>query len=133
MAHHDASRWWQGHHHPTGGCQRSWEATRLSEIVGGDLPSFLSFWSAGGGTWAVAGCRNDVVRLDYFSQRSGQHIQIGMLSSGCDVCECRVLLPEEVWIGERATCPSLGSPDGVTPDSEACHVSLGGGVPTDNS
>ena len=29
-----------------------------------------------------------------------------MLSSGCDVHECRVLLPEEVRIGERATCPS---------------------------
>ena len=24
---HDASRWWQGHHHPTGSCQRSWEVT----------------------------------------------------------------------------------------------------------
>ncbi|RVW68378.1 hypothetical protein CK203_061704 [Vitis vinifera] len=36
-----------------------------------------------------------------------------MLSSGCDVCACRVLLLEEVWIGEHATCPSLGSPDGV--------------------
>ena len=27
-----------------------------------------------------------------------------MLSSRCDVHECRVLLPERVWIGERATC-----------------------------
>ena len=54
-----------------------------------------------------------------------------MLSSGCDVCEYRVLLPKEVRIGERATCPSLGSPDGVAPDSEAHHVSSGGGVPTD--
>ncbi|RVW41456.1 hypothetical protein CK203_094044 [Vitis vinifera] len=53
-----------------------------------------------------------------------------MLSSGCDVCECRVLLPKEVRIGERATCPSLGSPDGVAPDSEVHHVSSGGGVPT---
>ena len=53
-----------------------------------------------------------------------------MLSSGCDVCEYRVLLPKEVRIGERATCPSSGSPDGVAPDSEACHVSSGGGVPT---
>ena len=53
-----------------------------------------------------------------------------MLSSGCDAHECRVLLPEGVQIGERATCPSLGSPDGVAPDSEACHVSSGDGVST---
>ena len=53
-----------------------------------------------------------------------------MLTSGCDVRECRVLLLEEVRIGERATCPSLGSPDGVAPDSEAHHVSSGGGVLT---
>ncbi|WJZ84533.1 hypothetical protein VitviT2T_004133 [Vitis vinifera] len=49
LACHDASRWWQSHHHPTGGCQRSWEASRLSELVGDDLPSFLSFRFAGGG------------------------------------------------------------------------------------
>ena len=42
-----------------------------------------------------------------------------------------MLLPEEVRIGERATCPSLGSPNGVAPDNEARHVSSGGGVPTD--
>nr|CAN71110.1 hypothetical protein VITISV_001480 [Vitis vinifera] len=30
-----------------------------------------------GGTWAVASCRNDVVRLAHFSQRSGQYIRIG--------------------------------------------------------
>ena len=41
-----------------------------------------------------------------------------------------MLLPEEVWIGARATGPSLGSPDGVAPDSEARHVSSVGGVPT---
>ena len=41
-----------------------------------------------------------------------------------------MLLPEGVRIGERVTCPSLGSPDGVAPDSEARHVSSGGGVPT---
>ena len=43
-----------------------------------------------------------------------------------------MLLPEEVRIGERATCPSLGSPNGVAPDSEARHVSSGGGVPLMN-
>ncbi|RVW70980.1 hypothetical protein CK203_050596 [Vitis vinifera] len=38
---------------------------RLSEIVESDLPSFLSFHSAGDGMWAVAGCRDDVVRFAY--------------------------------------------------------------------
>ena len=42
-----------------------------------------------------------------------------MLSSGCDVHKCRVLLPEGVRIGERATCPLGGNPDGVDPDSLA--------------
>nr|CAN83284.1 hypothetical protein VITISV_004138 [Vitis vinifera] len=84
-----------------GGCQRSWEAMRLSEIVGGDLPSFLSFRSTGGGTWAVVGCRNDVVRLAYFSQRSGRTYQDRICrSSGCDICEYRVPLPEGVRIRE---------------------------------
>ncbi|KAL6332072.1 hypothetical protein AAG906_020751 [Vitis piasezkii] len=32
-----------------------------------------------------------------------------------------------IRIGERATCPSLGSPDGVAPDSEARHMSSGRG------
>ena len=50
-----------------------------------------------------------------------------MLSSGCDVCACRVLLLEEVWIGEHATCPSLGSPDGVAPDSKVRRVIRGRG------
>ena len=31
-----------------------------------------------------------------------------MLSSGCNVHECRVLLPDGVWIGKRATCPLGG-------------------------
>ena len=48
-----------------------------------------------------------------------------MLSSGCDARECRMLLPEGVRIGEHVTCPSLGSPDGVALNSEACHVSSG--------
>ena len=73
---------------------------RLIEIVGGDLPSFLSFRSAGGETWAMAGCRNDVIRLAYFSQRSGQTYPDRICrSSGCDVCECRVPLPERVQRG----------------------------------
>ena len=53
-----------------------------------------------------------------------------MLSFGCDVRECRVPFPEGVQIGERATCPVGGNPDGVAPDRDMCHVSSGGGVPT---
>ena len=135
---HDASRWWQGHHHPTGGWQRSWEALRLSEIAGGDLPSFLSFRSAGGGTWAVAGCRNDVARLAYFSQRSGQTYPDRICrSSGCDMAVIRMWClrvscasPEGVWIGEARHVSSWGNPDGANPDKNVCHVSSGGGVPT---
>ena len=74
-----------------GGLQKSWEAPQLLEIVGSDLPSFLSFHSAGGGTWAVAGCWNDVVRLAYFSQRSGQTYPDRICrSSGCDMTVVRV-------------------------------------------
>ena len=73
------------------GCQRSWEAPQLSEIVGSNLPSFLSFRSTGGGTWAVSGCRNDVVRLAYFSQRSGQTYPDRICwSSGCDMEVVRI-------------------------------------------
>ena len=50
-----------------------------------------------------------------------------MLSSGRDARECRVPLPEEVRIGERAMCPSLGSPDEGSLDSEVRHVSSGEG------
>ena len=57
----------------------------------------------------MAGCRNDVVRLAYFSQRSGQTYPDRICRSpGCDVCECRVLLPEGVRIGESASRVSLG-------------------------
>ncbi|RVX15456.1 hypothetical protein CK203_009050 [Vitis vinifera] len=62
-----------------------------------------------GGTWAVTSCWNDVVRLAYFSQQSGQTYPDGICQlSGCDVCECRVPLPEEVWIGEARHVSSLG-------------------------
>ena len=43
-------------------------------------------------------------------------------------------LGESGWslirIAMRATCPTLGSPNGVASDSEVRHVSSGGGVPT---
>ena len=99
-----------------GGYQRSWEATRLSEIVGGDLPSFLSFRSAGSGTWAVAGCRNDVVRFAYFSQRSRQTYPDRICrSSRCDMAVVRM------WC-LRVLCASpWGSPD----RGNAPRVSLG--------
>ena len=70
-----------------------------------------------------------------------RHIRIGYVgrpdviwrSSGCDVCECRVLLPKEVRIGEARHVSSWGNPD-----RNMCHVSSGnvrhassgGGVPT---
>ena len=49
----------------------------------------------------MAGCRNDVVRLTYFSQRSGQTYPDKICRLfGCDVYECRVPFPEGVQIGE---------------------------------
>ncbi|RVW59040.1 hypothetical protein CK203_106725 [Vitis vinifera] len=84
-----------------------------------------------GGTWVVVGCQNDVVRLAYFSQRSRQTYSDRICrSSGCDVCKCRVSLPEGVRIGEACHVSSWGNPDGANPDRNACHVSSGGGVPT---
>ena len=81
---------------------------RLSEIVGGNLPSLLSFRSAGGGTWAVASCRTDVARLAHFSQWSGQHIRIGYAI---------------VWVWcSRVSC---AFPWG-SPDRGACHMSSWG-------
>ena len=52
-----------------------------------------------------------------------------MLSSRCDDCECRVLLPKGVWIGERATYP-LRESGWSCSDSDARSVSSGEGVPT---
>ena len=49
--------------------------------------------------------------------------------TGCDVRECRVLLPEGVRIGERITCP-LGESEWSAPDSDVRSVSSGGVVPT---
>ena len=116
MACHDDSRWWQGHHHPMGDWQRSWEAQQLSEIIGSDLPSFLSFHSAGGGTWAVASCRNDVVRLAYFSQRSGQTYPNRICrSSRCDMAVV------QMWC-LRVSC---ASPWGSSDRGSAPRVSLG--------
>ena len=147
MTCHDVSRWWQGHHHTTGGWQRSWEAPQLLEIVGSDLPLFLSFHSAGGGTWVMTGCRNDVVRLAYFSQWSEQTYPDRICrSSGCDMAVIRM------WC-LRVSCASpWGSPDrGSAPrislgeirmeliriemrvtchHRNTCHVSSRGGVPT---
>ena len=99
----------------------------LSEIVGGDLPSLLSFRSAGGGTWAVAACRgwlNKAYSLQSMIRTIGpdriEHCP-GMIfeSAVCPLGGTRI----EV----RATCP-LGGTDRVDSDSCACHVSSG--VPT---
>ena len=123
---HDASRWWQGHHHPTGSWQRSWEALRLLEIV--------------------AGCWNDVQDLLTSVNDPNKHIRIGYVgrpdaiwrSSRCNVRECRVPLPKES--PDRRSVPRvlMGKSGWGNPDRNACHVSLrdvrhtslGGGVPT---
>ena len=130
---------------------------RLTEIVGGTaairdrgkwlaVTSFLSFHSASGGTWAMTDCYDDVQDLLTSVNDPDKPIRIGYVgcpdviwrSSGCDICECRVLLPEEVRIGEARHAYSWGNPDGGNPDENTCHVSLGnvchvasgGGVPT---
>ena len=64
--------------------------------------------SEGGGTWAVAGCRNDVARFAHFIQWSGQHIRIGYIIV-------------RVWCS-RVQC---ASPWG-SPDRGAHHVSSWG-------
>ena len=59
-------------------------------------------------------------------------------SSGCYVYECRVPLLEAVRIGEARRVYSWENPDGVNPDDNVCHASIGdvchvvsgGGVPT---
>ncbi|RVW61981.1 Retrovirus-related Pol polyprotein from transposon 297 [Vitis vinifera] len=51
--------------------------------------------SEGGGTWAVTGFRNEVARLARIkSMIRTTYPDRDMLSSGCDVHECRVLLPK---------------------------------------
>ena len=62
-----------------------------------------------------------------------KHIRIGYVgrpdviwrSSGYDVCECRVPLPEGVRIGEARHVSYWGNSDGANPDRNACHVSSG--------
>ena len=91
---------------------------------GGDLPSLLSFRSAGGGTWAVAGCRGWL--------NKACSLQSIIRTIGPDRIEHRpsmifesVMCPWGIWIEVYATCP-LGGTDRVDPDSGVCHVSLGG-------
>ena len=82
----------------------------------------------------MAGCYDDV--QDLLTSVNGPDSICR--SSGCDTCECRVLLPKEVRIGEACHVYSWGNPDGGNPDENACHVSPGsmchvlsrGGVPT---
>ena len=54
-----SSRWWQGHHHPVGGCQRSWEVT---------CHHFCPFvlQAAERGLWQPVG--DDLTRLTRYSQ-----------------------------------------------------------------
>ena len=72
------------------------------------VTSFLSFHSAGGGTWVMTGCCDDVQDLLTSVNDPDKHIWIVYVgrpdamwrSSGCYVCECRVPLLEGVRIGE---------------------------------
>ena len=94
------------------------------------MPPSLSFRPVGGGSWVVSGCRNDVTRLVYFSQRSGQTYPDRICRlSGCDVCECRVPFPEGVRIGEGRHMSSWGVRMEFDPYVNACHVFPLGGSP----
>ena len=97
----------------------------------------MSFHSTGGGTWAMAGCYDDVQDLLTSVNDPDKHIRIVMWrSSGCYVCECRVPLLEGVRIGEARHMYSWGNPNEDNPDENVCHTSSGdvchvwGGVPT---
>ncbi|RVW39232.1 hypothetical protein CK203_085117 [Vitis vinifera] len=70
-------RWWQGHHHPTGG---------LTEIVIGDA----AVRDRGGGTWVMAGCCDNVP-----DRRSGH-----VYSNGGDPDDMRATCHHEM----RGTC-----------------------------
>ena len=96
---------------------------RLSEIVGGDLPSLLSFRSAGGGTWVVAGCRG------WLSKACSLQSMIRTIYPGMIYCRPGMMLASVV-------CSSLRDPDRgvrhvsswgetarVDPDRGAHHVS----------
>ena len=62
--------------------------------------------SEDGGTWAVAGCRNDVARLAHSKSMIWTTYPDRICyRPGCDDRECRVLLPKGVRIGERAAIP----------------------------
>ena len=86
-----------------------------------------------GGTWVIADCYDDVQDLLTSVNDPDKHIRIvyvghpGVLwqSSGCYVCECRVLLLEEVRIGEARHVYYWGNPDEINPDENVCHVSSG--------
>ena len=84
----------------------------------------------GGGTWAVAGCRNDVASLAHYSQWSGQHIRIRYVIVRV---WCSRVPGASPWGSPDRGAPPyvlLRNPDGVDPDSNARSVSSRGGVST---
>ena len=88
------------------GCQRLWEVTCRHFIP---VPSLCRWRNVGHSRllWWRA-------RLAYFSQWSGQTYPDRICrSSGCDICECRVLLPEEVRIREARHMHYWRNPDWV--------------------
>ena len=87
-----SSRWWQGHHHPVGGCQRSWEATCHHSCP-------FALQAAERGLWQVIG--DDSARLACYSHWSGQYARVGQ--SFARVWYLRMLCasPGGVRIGAR--------------------------------
>ena len=92
----------------------------------------LSFHSAGGGTWVMAGCCGNVQDLLSSVNDLDKHTRIVYVgrpdalwqSSGCYICECRVPLLEGVRIGEARHVYSWGNPDEVNSDDNVCHASF---------
>ena len=74
----------------------------------------------------MAGCWNDVQDLLTSVNDPDKTYPARICrSSGCDACECRMSLPEEVWIGEARHVSSWGNPDGDHQDRNVCHVPSG--------
>ena len=91
----------------------------------------LSFHSADGEMWVMAGCCDNVQDLLSSVNDPDKHTRIVYVdrpdalwqSSGCYICECRVPLLEGVRIGKARHVYSWGNPDESDPDDNACHVS----------
>ena len=123
-------RWWQDHHHPVGGCQRSWEVTCHHSC-------HFTLQAVDRGRWPAT----TPVLLLYRRRIVG----CGRLSERCSkTCSLQSMIRIRYVIvrtwHSRVTCASpWGSPDRGTrhmsswgvqmefyPDSNACHMSFFG-------